>query len=85
MNDLMNWEECENSFVRKVSVDSEKIKSILTAAKLRYEFVKSISSNEKNVSFVFEGYYEIIKELLVALMLKKGLRSKNHQCLFTFF
>ena len=37
------------------------------------------------ISLVFEDYYEIIKELLVAYMLKNGLRSKNHQCMISYF
>lgn len=85
MMDLMSWEECENSFIRKSSVDLEKVASIMDTAGERLEFTRSLAVTKKNVSFIFEQYYEIIKELLVALMLKSGLRSKNHQCLFTFF
>ncbi len=85
MKDLMPWEECENKFIRKVSVDPGKIKSIVEMAKERLEFVHSLKAAEKNTSFIFDDYYEIIKELLVALMLKEGKRAKNHQCLFTFF
>jgi uncharacterized protein (UPF0332 family) len=85
MTDLMAWSECEDKYIRKVHVDLSKIKSITEMANERLNFVKSLNANEKNASFIFEGYYEVIKELLVALMLKNGLRSKNHQCLFTFF
>lgn len=85
MNELMPWSECEKQFIRKVSVDTEKISSIIELALERWDFVKNLKANEKNVSFIFDNYYEIIKELLVALMLKQGMRSKNHQCLFTFF
>lgn len=81
----MSWKECEKKFIRKASVDPEKIHSIVEMAQERLEFVKSIKVTEKNASFVFDDYYEIIKELLIALMLKSGIRSKNHQCLFTFF
>ena len=81
----MSWQECEEKFIRKVSVDNEKIKSMIEMAKSRWKFVKSIKASEENVSFIFDDYYEIVKELLIALMLKKGLRSRNHQCLFTFF
>ena len=81
----MSWSECEKKFIRKVSVDSEKINSIIEMAQERWDFVKSLNVTEKNVSFIFDDYYEIVKELLVALMLKSGLRSRNHQCLFTFF
>ena len=81
----MAWSECEQRFIRKVEPDLEKAKSILEMVLERGAFLKSIPVSEKSVSFVFENYYEMVKELLIALMLKKGLRSGNHQCLFTFF
>lgn len=82
---FMEWEECKKGFIRSIEIDNEKIKSIINVSLLRTEFIKSISANQNNVSFVIENYYETIKELLVALLLKKGLRSKNHQCLITYF
>ena len=81
----MSWEECKKEFIRSVDVDPEKINSLVGMAKRRLNFVKSIKTTEENASFIFDDYYEVIKELLIALMLKKGIRSKNHQCLFTFF
>jgi uncharacterized protein (UPF0332 family) len=83
--ELMAWQECEEKFIRNVSIDPSKIKSIITMAQSRLEFAKSIKVEENNVSFVFENYYEVIKELLIAVLLQKGLRSKNHQCLITYF
>ena len=81
----MAWQECEEKFIRKVSVDTSKIKSIIIMAQSRLEFAKSINVNEHNVSFIFENYYEVIKELLIAVLLRNGLRYKNHQCLITYF
>lgn len=81
----MNWEECTSKHLREVSVDIEKIDSVVELAKERLDFVHSIPLTQKNVSFLFDDYYEIIKELLVALLLKNGFRSSNHQCLFSFF
>ena len=85
MRDLMSWEECTGAFMRKVSFDPARYNSIVETAQERARFLHSLKVSEKNVSFIFEQYYEVIKELLVALLLKKGMRSKNHQCLFTFF
>ena len=84
MRELMSWEECGKKFIRKVTIDSEKIKSIVETARAREKFVNSIVVNKDNASFVFENHYEIIKELLTALMLGRGMRSQNHQCLITF-
>lgn len=81
----MDWGECERKFIRKAEIDPEKINSVFETAMNRQKFVESIAINDTNVSFVFEEYYEIIKELLVALLLKNGLKSKNHQCLISYF
>jgi len=81
----MDWKKCEDVFIRKVELDNNRIHSIISKAKSRKKFIEQFEVTEDNVSFVIEGYYEIIKELLVAYLLKNGLRSKNHQCLITYF
>ncbi len=81
----MDWRECENNFLKNIERDPSKIKSLLETAKQRYHFVIKIEVSPQNISFVIEGYYEVIKELLTALLLQKGLRSKNHQCLISYF
>lgn len=82
---FMEWSECEEKFLRDVSPDKNKIKSMLDIAGSRQKFIETLAVNENSVSFITEGYYETIKELLVALLLTKGLRSSNHQCLITYF
>lgn len=85
MTEFMRWNECEEGFIKKVEIDPSKIKSIINITKARLKDITDRKIHEKNVSFVIEGYYEIIKELLIALLLSRGLRSKNHQCLITYF
>jgi len=84
MIDIMNWNVCVRNFVRKVEVDYSKISSLLKTANLRFRDINNKKVTEDNVSSVIEGYYEVIKELLVSLMLAHGFRSKNHQCLISF-
>ena len=81
----MDWGLCRVEFIKNVEVDAEKVASIVEAAKSRLKHIKSIVVSKDNVSFIVEGYYEAIKELLVALLLSNGLRSKNHQCLISYF
>src|SRR3989344_5506609 len=85
MTYLMDWKECEMNFIKKVSIDDERINSIIKRAFQRLKRAKDTKINLENVSFVVEDYYEVIKELLVAYLLKNGLKSKNHQCLISFF
>lgn len=84
MTDIMDWKDCEEGFIRQAEADKEKIESVMETAEARLKFLKSLQADNDNVSFIVEGYYEVIKELLVALLLSKGLRSKNHQCLISY-
>ena len=81
----MSWKVCERGFIRNVEVDEERVKSLVKKALQRLNRAKSTDINLENVSFVVEDYYEVIKELLVAYLLKNGLKSKNHQCLISYF
>ena len=54
-------------------------------SKNRFNFIKQIIDKNKYTSIICENYYEIIKELLIALLLKFGLKSRNHECLISFF
>lgn len=85
MNNIMDWKECENNFIRKVEIDIARRDSIMEKAFIRLKRARVTKINEENVSFVVEDYYEVIKELLTAYLLNKGLRSKNHQCLISYF
>ncbi len=85
MIDLMDWNFCKEKFIKEVEIDKERIDSIVKKAFQRLERARKTDIDLENVSFVVEDYYEVIKELLVAYLLKKGLRSKNHQCLMTYF
>jgi len=85
MNEIMNWSECEKKFIRKVEPDHEQINSIVKRAFQRLNRAKNTEISDDNVSFVVEDYYEVIKELLVAYLLKNGSRSRNHQCLISYF
>lgn len=81
----MGWKECEKRHIRKVKVDEEKIKSLLKVCSVRLKFLEKQDVDRETASIISEGYYEIIKELLTALLLKKGLKSDNHECLVSFF
>ncbi|MBU0460847.1 MAG: hypothetical protein KKH52_03190 [Nanoarchaeota archaeon] len=82
---MIDWELCEEKFIRKAEADEYRIKSIVKRAKQRKKIIDNLKVDEETVSFVVEGYYEVIKEYLVAYMLANGFRSKNHQCLITYF
>ncbi|MFH1971870.1 MAG: hypothetical protein ABIJ18_00145 [archaeon] len=85
MKEIMNWNICLQEHIKKVEPDKEKIKSIQKMCDIRLRVTKSIKLDEETASIVATDYYEVIKELLVALLLKNGLKSDNHECLISFF
>lgn len=85
MKEIMDWKICISEHIRKVEPDSEKIASIRKMCNVRLRVVKEIKIDGETASIIAADYYEIIKELLTALLLKNGLKSNNHECLISFF
>lgn len=83
--DIIPWHVCESHYIKNVERDPAKIESLIKTADARVAHLASQSITAENASFIIEGYYEAIKELLTALLLSRGLRSSNHQCLISFF
>jgi hypothetical protein len=83
--DIMPWSVCERSFVRLVKKDDFEVLSIVDGVKLRKKRADESFMKKEYLSLVMEDYYEIIKELLVAYMLKNGMRSRNHECMMSYF
>jgi uncharacterized protein (UPF0332 family) len=83
--ELMDWGECEREFIRRVDIDEDKINSILKMCKVRIRVLKQIKLDEETASVIADDYYEVIKELLTALLLLNSLKSSNHECLISFF
>ena len=81
----MPWSVCERSFVRLVKKDDFEVLSIVDGVKLRKKRADESFMKKEYLSLVMEDYYEIIKELLVAYMLKNGMRSRNHECMMSYF
>jgi uncharacterized protein (UPF0332 family) len=82
---FMDWGKCKKDFIRETSIDTWRIASLLQTSAKRFEFISAIHATPDNVSFIIENYYEAAKELLTALIASRGMRSKNHQCLISFF
>lgn len=85
MKELMPWETCKREHIKKVQPDNERIKSITKMCKVRLRVTEEVKLDDQTASIIAADYYEIIKELLTALLLKQGLKSDNHECLITFF
>jgi hypothetical protein len=83
----MNFKDCinEGKLVETGDKDIDKVKEMLKLVKHKYEFWNLVKNNSKEYPTLFiEGYYEIIKELVVAILLLDGWKSSNHDCLFQY-
>ena len=83
----MNFEECLNKkylFDTKAK-DPYKAMEILVLAEHKLAFLEEVSGKaEKYPSLFIEGYYEILKELGVAILAFDGWITENHDCLFQY-
>ncbi len=68
---FMNWGECERTFIKKVSIDKERIEYLIKSAKRDLEKAR----DEKEQDYEIERYYECIK---------KGIKIKKPQCLISY-
>ena len=85
MKEIMDFEICKREHLKSVSSDAEKIASIRKMCTARQRLITKAEIDNETSSIIAADYYEIIKELLVALLLKNGLKSDNHECLISFF
>ena len=85
MKGIMNWEVCEKEHIKKVRLDKDKINSIIKVVNARLKAMSQVKVDNETATVQVTDYYEVIKELLTALLLKHGMKSDNHECLISFF
>ena len=66
----------------KISKDIERAKALLGMSKERFGSIKIFPKNL--VYRIAEEYYEIIKELLTAIMYSDGYKTLSHKMLITY-
>lgn len=79
----MKWEDCLDYKVKKVKENPEQAKALLKLAKRRLESVEK-RRNKEFSQLLIESYYEVIKELISALISIHGYKSYCHECLISF-
>jgi len=67
----------------KIQPDKERARSLVKLAKLRYEKVKTFNE-EKESSLIVEGYYEVAKELITAILFIDGYKTLSHKDLIEY-
>lgn len=85
MKEIMGWEICQREHIKRADADEGKISSMRKMCRIRLDIIKKIALDENTASIIASDYYEVIKELLTALLLKNSMKSDNHECLISFF
>lgn len=84
MAEKMNFKECvEKKTLTKTAPDHERASQMVKMADLRFEFWNK-KVEDKYVALKIEAYYDIIKELIFALLYKNGYNCQNHLCLISY-
>ena len=68
----------------KIKPDKKKIESILEMVELIGERIKALDKI-KFVTLIISDYYEIIKELMTAVLLNEGYKTLSHKDLINYF
>ena len=76
---------CIRNHIKTVQTDYDKISSIRKMCSIRLKMLNEDKLTDDTAFVIAERYYEIIKELLIALLLKNNMKSDNHECLIAFF
>ncbi len=79
---MKEWDEVKNE-IWKVGPEKELARSILRMVEIRLGAIKSL--NKKNFTpIIIENYYEIVKELITALMSIDGNKTLSHEALVVY-
>ncbi|MEK6807701.1 MAG: hypothetical protein AABX75_01600 [Nanoarchaeota archaeon] len=76
---MQDWNE-QSEQVSKIAIDEEKAKSLLQLIALREKNLQAMNKEEM-ATLVVETYYEIIKELITAIMSLDGWKTVSHELL----
>jgi len=77
----MDFENCiRKGLVKRSGKNREMSNSLIKLANIRLADIDKLT----NTTLKIESYYEIIKELLTALLASEGYKSYSHECLISF-
>lgn len=81
----MNFNEfIKRGIVKKTSIDSQLIKSIIKTSDLDLKFLEDLKINEISARKVFSNYYDVLRSLLEAYALTKQYKVYSHEA-FKYF
>ncbi len=87
LDDVYNACVADGLLYNMKEVDSEKAKTLLESAKQDMDTLKEtipIMEKKKNFSLIWKSSYEIIRQLIDAILIMEKIKSDNHQCLYAY-
>jgi len=79
---MQEWDK-NSEQVTKITPDKEKAKSLLKIISLRERNINKMEPEEFS-TLIVEGYYEIVKELITAIMSADGWKTVSHEMLIGY-
>ena len=79
---MQEWDGLSDQ-VSKITPDKEKAKALLQVVALREKNLGTMKPEEFS-TLIVEGYYEIIKELITAIMSIDGWKTVSHELLIGY-
>ena len=79
---MLEWDE-KSEQVSKITPDKEKASSLSQIVSLRERSINAMKPDEFS-TLIVEGYYEIIKELITAIMSVDGWKTVSHEMLIGY-
>ncbi len=78
---MLEWDE-NSGQVTRISVDKEKARALLKLVEMRERDLAK--KNDEFATLIVEGYYEIVKELITAIMAVDGWKTLSHELLIGY-
>jgi hypothetical protein len=79
---MQDWNELSTD-ATKTAPDTQKAKALLQMAALREKSLKTMKTGEFS-TLIAETYYEILKELMTALLSIEGWKTTSHELLIGY-
>lgn len=80
---MKTWEECSKKAHRR-KPDKEEAKSLFKLARVRKEDNEERERRNEKVPLIVETYWEVIKQLITALLNLEGCKFYSQECLIVY-
>lgn len=80
----MNWETCRENHIRERTANPEQARSLRRMAEVRLQDNSRRERTSDTIPLIVETYWEVMKQLITALLNLNGYKSYSQECLISF-